>query len=264
MSNQQTQVAETPGKEMTNVTDSFDWTRLSSDPNNADAKRIAGELLQRVRQLHLDVEDLEYIEQRCHGKRVLDVGVAAHADRYIDKDNWRHGRIVKVARYCLGIDILERLVARLASEGYNVRFADATSDIDLGERFDLVFVGDVIEHVDNAVALLRFCARHLSPGGSILALTPNPFSRKFIRQLQRQDGVVTNLDHVSWITQTNALELARRSGLRLTAVHFVKQMNPIKRAFKRFYWSWKIEAVEYTFPVYIYEFAPVPDSSAKT
>jgi 2-polyprenyl-3-methyl-5-hydroxy-6-metoxy-1,4-benzoquinol methylase len=60
------------------------------------------------------------------------------------------------------LDILAPLVEELRGRGFNVRCVDATSDADLGERFEIVFAGDVIEHVDNAVALLRFAGRHLA------------------------------------------------------------------------------------------------------
>lgn len=49
------------------------------------------------------------------------------------------------------------------------------------------------------------------------ASTPNPFSRKFVRQFLREGVIVVNLDHVAWITPTQAMEIARRIGLRLTA-----------------------------------------------
>ena len=210
-----------------------DWTRLSEDPNDRNAKAAVREWLPRARKLHLDRDVLGYAEAVVRGKRVLDIGVVSHSARYFEQPAWRHGRICKAAAHCLGIDILEPLVEQLRQRGFNVRCVDATSDADLQERFDVVFAGDVIEHVDNAVALLRFGGRHLAPGGRMYVTTPNPFCRKFLRQFRRESVMVTNLDHVSWVSPTMALELGRRAGVRLDAYHLAKPYSKLNRAWHR-------------------------------
>ncbi len=49
----------------------------------------------------------------------------------------------------MGIDVLPTPVADFNAEGYDIRIVDATSEADLGERIDIVYVGDVIEHVND-------------------------------------------------------------------------------------------------------------------
>jgi 2-polyprenyl-3-methyl-5-hydroxy-6-metoxy-1,4-benzoquinol methylase len=243
------------------MTDIFDWTRLTDDPNDREAKRLVEKRLLTARQIHMDRDLAQYVLDAATGKRVLDVGVAEHAARYIRDPGWRHGRIRAVATRCVGIDILEPLVHELQEQGYDVRCLDATSEADLGERFDLVFIGDVIEHVDNAVALLRFASRHLEPGGRVLVSTPNPFSRKFYRRFRREGGVVMiNLDHVAWFSQTMALELGRRAGLALRAYHLIKPIARWKQPLERL--AWRFVPPEYTFPDFLFEFrAPRPDAA---
>jgi SAM-dependent methyltransferase len=146
-------------------------------------------------------------------------------------------------------------VAELNQRGFDVRCVDATSEADLGERFDLVFIGDVIEHVDNPSALLRFAKRHQAPGGRNLAATPNPFSRKFFRQFRREGVMVVNLDHLAWFTPTQAFELARRNGLALTAYHLVKPMGGGALALKSLAWRLGLAPVEYSFPDHLFEFS---------
>lgn len=230
-----------------------DWTAFSDDPNSRVAKSAVRAWLPTIRRIHDDQGLNDFIIQLVSGRRVLDIGVVSHSARYFDQPEWRHGRIAKAAAYCVGIDILEPLVAELNGRGFNVRCVDATSDADLGERFDVVFIGDVLEHVDNPVALLAFACRHLSEDGRLYAATPNPFSRKFLRQFRKANGaLVTNLDHVSWITPTLAMELARRSGLSLTAYHLVKKFSPLNRLLKAV--VWRIVPPEYSFPDHVYEF----------
>jgi 2-polyprenyl-3-methyl-5-hydroxy-6-metoxy-1,4-benzoquinol methylase len=239
------------------MNDAIDWTRISSDPNNADAKRAAKETLLARRRIVMDADLVRYVLGVCAGKRVLDIGIVEHAARYIAQSGWRHEKIRNAAAYCLGIDILEPLVEELRGRGYNVRTVDATSEQDLGERFDIVFIGDVIEHVDNAVALLRFAGRHLLPAGRVLVATPNAFSRKFFRSFRREGLALVNLDHVAWVTPTMALELGRRAGLTLQAYHLIKPIRRWKRPFKR--WSWRFTPPDYTFPDFLYEFGRAAD-----
>ena len=227
------------------------WTAISDNPNHPDAKANVRRVLKDIERVRTDTDVVGWIEKAAAGKRVLDIGMASHSEIYWG-DRWPHRRFAKVASSILGIDILESLIGRLAADGYNVRVADATSDADLGERFDLVLAMDVIEHVDNPVGLMKFCARHLAPGGRVLVSTPNPFSRKFIRQFRRQKQIIVNLDHVIWVTPTMALEIAHRSGLELKHLHLIKPMSKWKAALKRL--TWRFEAIEYSFPDYLYEF----------
>ncbi len=235
------------------MSERFDWTRISDDPNDRDAKRLAASIIAGLRRVHTDMDLTGWVQRAARGVRVLDIGVVSHAARYFDLENWRHAKIAQAAAYCLGIDILEELLQSLRERGYRVRCADATSELDLGERFDLVFIGDVIEHVENPAALLRFGARHLAEGGRMLVATPNPFSRKFVRQFMREGVVMVNLDHVAWFTPTQALELARRNGLSLDAYHLIKPMSRAELAFKRI--GWRFVPVDYSFPDYLYEFS---------
>lgn len=229
-----------------------DWTQLTDDPNNGAAKEAVRRYLRSVRQVHMDVDLLEFIERLVDGRSVLDIGVVSHSARYFDEPGWRHGRIAKRAQRCLGVDIIEPLVRELNSRGYNVVCADATSEQDLGERFERVFIGDVLEHVNDPSRLLRFAARHLAPGGRVFASTPNPFSRKFYRRFLTDGTAIVNLDHVCWITPTQALEIGRRAGVGLSAYHLVKRFSPAKRALKRL--AWRFAPLEWSFGDFVYEF----------
>lgn len=235
------------------MNESFDWTRHSDDPNDPASRAAVLPWLLARRQVHLDCDLLDYVCARASGKRVLDIGVVSHAAHYFDDPGWRHGRIRRVAAQCVGIDIIEPLVRELNARGFDVRTVDATSDTDLGERFELVFIGDTVEHVDNPVALLRFAGRHLEPGGRILVTTPNPFSRKFHRRFQRDGTPIVNLDHCAWFTPTTALELGRRAGVPFVGYHLARAYSPLARWRHRL--LWRFRPLEFTFGDYIFEYA---------
>ena len=109
------------------------------------------------------------------GRDVLDVGVAAHNIQRYRAADWKHRKIAKVARKCVGIDIVKEMCDLLNEDAYDALCIDVTSDVTLPEWFDYVFVGDVIEHITNPEKALRFAYRHLRGAGKVIVGTPNPF-----------------------------------------------------------------------------------------
>jgi 2-polyprenyl-3-methyl-5-hydroxy-6-metoxy-1,4-benzoquinol methylase len=190
------------------------WKDVSDSPRSSRAMRAVKRHLQSIRTIE-NVGFDEFLEREVSNRRVLDIGVADHNVADGEPNQLRHAFIAERAKYVLGVDIERDQINTLKELGYNVVAVDATSTCDLGEVFDLVFCGDVIEHIDKPVDLLGFASRHLAPNGSILVTTPNPLAFYFFWKNLRQGPLIPNLDHVSWITPTLALELARRSGLSL-------------------------------------------------
>ncbi len=190
------------------------WKSISNEPNDPSVRKFIKETLIKARCGRIDSPE-DFIKGFVKDQTVLDVGVIGHTiDRSYGQD-WKHDTMKSLASRIVGIDIIEEAVSSLQARGYDVRHVDATSDVDLGERFSRIVIGDVIEHVDNPVGLLKFAARHLLPGGRILCTTPNPFFVDNIISTFRNSVSVVNADHVTWITPSMALELASRAGIKL-------------------------------------------------
>jgi len=208
-------------------------------------------VLKHIKSIRAEIDDLfiEHVKKEVSGKRVLDIGVCEHDFSYLTKERWRHKVIKENSAYCLGVDIIQKMIDELNRQGYNIKYADATSDVFLGEKFDVVFIGDVIEHVDRPADLLRFAKRHLLPGGKIIVTTPNPFYYKFFLESIKYGTARSNLEHVSWVSPFMALELSRRTGLKLSRYVFFKRSNR--------YWKYlvkKIAPPELISPMHYYEF----------
>ena len=109
--------------------------------------------------------------------------------------------------------------------GYDIRVCDATSDKYLGEKFDTVVMGDVIEHVENPVNLVRFAIRHLNDDGKVIVKTPNPYYIDNIIKFAKSKDFV-NFEHIAWFTPTMALELARRAECKLSAYVVFPRKRP--------------------------------------
>jgi SAM-dependent methyltransferase len=194
------------------------WRDVGNDPNSTTVRAFLQAQLTdaygpRVESFQSFVAD--FVRDRS----VLDIGVVGHVVERSGNEDFRHGFIKKLASQLVGIDILAEPVNHLKSLGYDARVVDATSDTDMGDRFERVVVGDVIEHVDDPVKLVRFAARHLAPGGRILCTTPNPLYVGYLVEMFRHGMVIENAEHVNFIIPSNALEIAYRADTKLVAVH---------------------------------------------
>lgn len=187
------------------------WTEVSDDPNSAAAMRARRESLRRAWAEPV-ADRVRYLESLVAGKRVLDVGVVDHT---MESGQPLHRRLAAAASYCVGIDVLESAVRSLREAGYNVRVGDVTrEDFDLGERFDVVVCGEVIEHLGNPAAMVRGAWRVLSPGGRLVMTTPNPYYLNRVRE-HLGGRVSESVDHVTLWFPSGVSELVEREGLVL-------------------------------------------------
>lgn len=196
------------------VQDPMHWKTINENPNAPEVRHFLRSTLDQRRKGRIE-NATEFLKRFVTDRSVLDVGVVQHEISQIDQPHWRHGKVRSWARRSVGVDILPEQVAELNRRGFDVRCVDATSDCDLGERFERVVLGEVIEHVDNPVALLKFARRHVAPGGLVLCTTPNPFFLTYVVEALRSGSYIPNAEHVGWITPTMALELAHRANLEL-------------------------------------------------
>jgi hypothetical protein len=105
-------------------------------------------------------------------------------------------------------------VSALCAAVWDVRHADGSSAVDLGERFESIVIGNVMEPVADPVALLCFAVRHLGAGGRILARTLNSFIYLNFMRAAKQGIMIENAEQVAWFTPGNVLEMAERAGPR--------------------------------------------------
>jgi 2-polyprenyl-3-methyl-5-hydroxy-6-metoxy-1,4-benzoquinol methylase len=135
-----------------------------------------------------------FIKSYVVNKTVLDVGPAelvgtVHRDK---EERWLHKKIAAVAARVVGLEISEEQVQALRGMGYEVRWGNA-EDFDLGEEFDVVLAGELIEHLSNPGRFLDCARRHLRPGGVLLLTSPNRFSAlEFLKVFRRGVAPVYN------------------------------------------------------------------------
>ena len=115
----------------------------------------------------------------------------------------------------MGVDLLGEEGAELERRGYNAVCADVES-MDLGERFDVIVAGDIIEHLSDLGAFFTRVKAHLREGGVLLVATPNPVTMiRFVR-LSISGRVRANGQHTCWFTASVLKQLAERQGFEAT------------------------------------------------
>src|SRR5688572_12613630 len=123
------------------------------------------------------VSRLELVRELCRGKDVLDLGCVQHDAEQANNPAWLHQAVVDVAASVVGVDYSAANVERLRQRGYRVITADVTKPLPIEESFDLIVVGNLIEHLSNFEGLFLNIARHLRPGGRVAISSANPFYR---------------------------------------------------------------------------------------
>jgi 2-polyprenyl-3-methyl-5-hydroxy-6-metoxy-1,4-benzoquinol methylase len=188
------------------------WQQMSSDPNSREVLAERARVLAATRRPPID-RRVPYLVELARGKRVLDIGIVEHFSEAQQNPNWLHGALAEVATTCVGVDILPDAVAHLRDLGYDARLHDVIAS-PLPEQFDLIVMGEVIEHVGAPETLLQHARQMLRPGGLLVVTTPNPYMMN--RALHGLLGHAReSADHVALFGPSQMFELAERAGLRI-------------------------------------------------
>lgn len=153
-------------------------------------------------------------------KFVLDVGCAEGELNQINKNRlWNHFFIYSVAKRTIGIDIQKGEIDQMSKMGFDVRLMDAEK-IKFKEKFDIIFAGELIEHLPNPGLFLLSARKAINNCGKIILSTPNTFSaNRLFRVFQfKTNDPPTNPDHTLYLTPTMIGRLALLSGLKVEKI----------------------------------------------
>jgi len=166
---------------------------------------------------------LQSILPYIKGKKVLDIGCVEH--NLINKNKrriWAHDFIVNNSKYSVGIDIQKEDISVLKMQGYNVHYMNA-ENYKLDEKFDVIFAGELIEHLSNPGLFLRQSYKHLTKKGVIIITTPNAFSlcRLAISLMLLNNNPPVNDEHTCWYSPKVLTELLNRYSFTVRLIKFV-------------------------------------------
>lgn len=149
-------------------------------------------------------------------KDVLDIGCVEHTANAKDINPfWVHNFLNDNCNV-LGLDILEDDVCKLNNKGYNMIIGNAET-FELNKKFDVVFAGELIEHLSNPGLFLQQSKKHLRENGLVLVTTPNTF---YLPRLMgcvwnTYDDPIVNPEHTAWFSPTTLRTLFEREGLEV-------------------------------------------------
>lgn len=148
------------------------------------------------------------------GKRVLDVGCVGGLNWSDEsRSEWLHEFVRTHAASVVGLDFAEREAKKLQQEGYDIRIGDAEKT-DLGETFECIVGGEIIEHLMNVGDFLSNMKHHLAPGGTLVLTTPNPFYPKRQFEILFSGKADVHPDHTLWYCPQTLTYALKRAGFR--------------------------------------------------
>jgi SAM-dependent methyltransferase len=173
---------------------------------------------------------VEVIREFCQDKTVLDLGCVCHNIENTGSEEWLHKAVVEVSREALGVDYLASEVEMLRRRGFKVMTGDVTRPLLTDREFDVIVVGNLIEHLSNFEGLMENLRRLLAPSGVVLICTANPFFQEQYFYSALTNDLIVNPEHTCWIDPITLDQLSRRFGMETVEVRWIKEKWRLSQA----------------------------------
>jgi len=159
------------------------------------------------------------------GKSVLDLGCVDHNLLSRDRSVWLHDVLRTSARVCVGVDYEKEAVETLRGKGYDIRVGDVES-LALGQTYDVVVAGELIEHVPNPGKLLGTARRHLAEQGLLVLTTPNATGLYYFLGSLCFGSERDNEDHCLMFTRCTLTKLLDKCGFDVIEATYILGWTP--------------------------------------
>jgi len=173
---------------------------------------------------------LSTLRDMAKDKRVIHVGCVDHLELIqlkLKSGVWLHKLIDDVSAECLGIDNNREGIEYLRKElNYeNVFYADLLNEPlpqITSAQWDLMILGEILEHVDNPVAFLTSLHQKYSAYVKGIVLTvPNAFSYiNFLKAFRHKEHI--NTDHRYWFSPYTLCKIMTIAGMEPLEIHFAQ------------------------------------------
>jgi len=161
---------------------------------------------------------------------VLDVGFWGQGISINDK-NWVHNLLLNRSKNVYGLD-LDFDINRL-SHKENYQKANA-EDFNFDLKFDVIFSGDLIEHLSNPGLFLESCNRNLKKSGRLIITTLNCFNLFSITEKISKLEPTVNKDHTCYFNRKTLKQLLEKNGWKVDKISFLYSLDVnYKESFKK-------------------------------
>lgn len=163
---------------------------------------------------------------------VLDIGFWGQGVKITDH-NWPHKLLKERAGEVYGIDI--EYDESMIPENERAKYQKAPAeDFSFDIKFDVIFAGDLIEHLVNPGLFLENAKKHLKPGGRLIITTPNTFNLFNLAGKLTRPEPVTNPDHTFYFNRKTISTLLDKCGWYVSQFGFMYTLDyDIKESLKK-------------------------------
>ncbi len=185
---------------------------------------------------------LTLLIEKCKSKRIVHIGFADHiplVEGKIKANTWLHKRLLAVAEKVIGVDISEEAIAYFkANHSFPDLFLhDVINDEPLAaitaERWDIMLLGEILEHVDNPVDFLkRLLEKYGSYVRAIIISVPNATCLMNFRMARLHKEYI-NSDHRFWFTPYTLAKVGLQAGWQPVEFEYCQNNDPGKWFFRR-------------------------------
>jgi len=167
------------------------------------------------------------IKKYIEGKEILDIGcIGDFPDLQfypIENGSAPMNFMSLNAKKYVGIDYDLKRVRELNDKGYhNIIWADAQC-FALEDNFDVIFAGELIEHLPNPGQFLDNVSRHLKNGGFLILSTPNVFSINHILRGVLGIQIKPYHEHTHWHCERTLAQLLKQYGFKIVEKHYLNE-----------------------------------------
>jgi 2-polyprenyl-3-methyl-5-hydroxy-6-metoxy-1,4-benzoquinol methylase len=154
---------------------------------------------------------------------VLDVGFWGQG-KTNESPTWPHKLIKNHSGDVYGIDIVYDEAFILPEERFKYQKA-AAENFNFNRKFDIVFAGDLIEHLINPGLFLENAKQHTAENGRLIMTTPNTFNLfVLVGKLTRPEPVI-NSDHTFYFNRRTIQVLLEKCGWEVEFFGFMYTLD---------------------------------------
>lgn len=151
---------------------------------------------------------------------VLDVGFLGQGIKE-NSPKWPHAIIKSITNDVYGIDL--ELSAQYKN---NTHYQEVPAEhFSFPVQFDLIFAGDLIEHLSNPGLFLDCVRVHLKPDGILLLTTPNTFNLFNMTEKLTKKEPTTNPDHTFYFNSKVLKKLLEKNGMVAERIDWVYSLE---------------------------------------
>jgi len=170
----------------------------------------------------------EIIKKFVSGKDILDVGCTGGDPGAYSNERWVHGYIKRYAKSVKGLDLNKIEVERLNGLGYDIVYGNA-ENFNLKRIFDIIFSGDLIEHLYNPGFFLKSSQLHMGQESRLILATPNPYRYERIYDMISRGCVRNHADHTCWFDPVTLSQLLDFHQFKVENIYWTGYTKGIKK-----------------------------------